>query len=78
MINENDHCHTLDRDNMKAKLECGLGDSKEFKLAVQWIFKFNNWSSTNGDYIFDCIERFHPDSYTNIVKGVAIKEKVKL
>lgn len=34
MINENDHCHTLDRDNMKAQIECGNGDSDEFKLAV--------------------------------------------
>lgn len=69
LVNENDHCHTLDRDNMKAQLECGLGDCEEFRLATQWKYKFENWSSSNGEYVFDCIERFHPNSYTNIKKG---------
>jgi hypothetical protein len=32
MINDNDHCHTLDRENMKAQLECGFKDSQDFKL----------------------------------------------
>ena len=69
LVNDNDHCHTLDRDNMKAQLECGLGDCEEFKQAVQWKMRFERWSSMNGDYVFDCMERFHPDSYSNIKKG---------
>ena len=69
LVHENDHCHTLDRENMKAQLECGLGDCEDFRLAVQWGQKFNNWSSTNGEYINGCIEQFHPESYTNIKKG---------
>jgi hypothetical protein len=54
---------------MKAQIDCGYGDSDEFELAVQWLYKFNHWSSSNGDYIFDCINRFHPDSYANILKS---------
>jgi len=34
LVHENDHCHTLDRENMKAQLECGLGDCENFRLAV--------------------------------------------
>lgn len=34
VLDENNHCHTLDRDNMKAQLECGLGKSEAMKNAV--------------------------------------------
>jgi len=66
LVNENDHCHTLDRENMKAQLECGLRDCEDFRIATQKKMQFENWSSMNGDYVFNCIEEFHPNSYTNI------------
>eukprot|EP00347_Sterkiella_histriomuscorum_P002242 403368927 len=55
IVNENSRCHTLDRDNMEAQMECGIGNNEDFKQAVNWKMKFEKWSQTNDDYIFSCI-----------------------
>jgi hypothetical protein len=44
IINHSSKCHTLDRDNMVAQLECGVGDTQEFQEAVENKFKFEKWA----------------------------------
>ncbi|CDW72748.1 ef hand family protein [Stylonychia lemnae] len=46
IVNQNSRCHTLDRNSMEAQLECGIGDSENFKQAVNWKLKFERWNNT--------------------------------
>ena len=55
MVNLKSRCHTLDRYDMKAQLECGIGDTSDFQSAVNMKFKFEHWSWSNNDYIFNCM-----------------------
>lgn len=38
---EGSECHTLDRKNMRAQKECGVGDGEELDDAVRAIYMIN-------------------------------------
>jgi len=64
---ESTRCHTFDRENWYAHMECGHGkvDFDYTKEAIQEIFKYNHRELyQNNDY--ECLNGVHPDSWNSI------------
>ena len=65
-----DQCHTYDRDNFEAQVDCGIA----FNLGIL-NYAIGNYTVTNyyptshNKEVSSCIENFLPFSYSNIYTG---------
>lgn len=62
----NSTCHTLDKDNLSAQTECGIGNGDEWRSAVEYKFNFDYYPFLQGDSQSSCIKAVFPDSIDNI------------
>eukprot|EP00347_Sterkiella_histriomuscorum_P023818 403333281 len=78
-------CHTLDRNNLQAQAECGIGSSlfstqqismtnlnNEFVKIVDNNLKFNNWPLYQNKQGFDCWSSVYPNSLEGIINYTQI------
>lgn len=69
---KNSKCHTLDRNNIRAqKDKCGLGNSKQWELAVDLQFNITHWPYIQSSANLNCVERFFADSHSNLQVAAA-------
>jgi hypothetical protein len=63
-------CSTVDRYNMVAQSECGLGliapTDPLWEKAVTQNLKLTRWPYNVGEVPANCTEKYHPESYTQI------------
>lgn len=62
-----DNCATLDRENLSAMIECGVGDyDSRLKTAVDYRFQVLYYPWVQDSDQKSCIERIFPDSKDNV------------
>lgn len=71
ILGENDKCNTLDRDNVRAQKDCGLGAmvdyEEDFSDAVQSKFELQFWTYTRTDESLNCMKRVFPQSQYSLL-----------
>ncbi len=75
---EKSDCHTYDRLDFRAQKDsCGIGvdDESDWKLAVQSIFNMTHFPYIHNNRVYDCVQTFFTDSYSNLIRenGVLLK-----
>eukprot|EP00347_Sterkiella_histriomuscorum_P018988 403343399 len=72
-------CHTLDRHNMIAQRECGLGQyvknvnaTTRFSLSSDYQFQLKYWTFTRTDSAYNCMNGIFPMSKENIMASAFI------
>ena len=73
-ILQSSECHTLDRFDLRAQKDCGIGPGDEWETAVNWQFKLNYWPYVNAESesVRQCVEDMFLDSLTNLKKDGAV------
>ena len=62
-----DNCHTYDRDNLNAQIDCGCGDyDSTLEDAVEARFKVYYYPYILDDKVAECIKNVVPDSKRNV------------
>lgn len=60
---QNDKCHTYDRDNFYAQLECGIGSLDDrLKTAIEYKFNMTYYPFIQDEYSYQCMIKTFPDS----------------
>lgn len=65
MLERND-CHTLDRANFRAQLDCNSAKQSKIKEAVDAMFKVNHWPYMHVKKTKSLIEAISLNSWDNI------------
>jgi len=63
---ESSNCHTLDRDNYEAQLDCNQ-DLDFVPQTTEAMFGINNWVYMQDPDVADCINLISKNSYINMV-----------
>ena len=62
-----DNCHTLDRANFKAQLECGIGLNYDIlDQSTKRAFEIAHYPNVQSEENYKCLESLKPDSNINI------------
>jgi hypothetical protein len=62
-----DNCHTYDRDNLNAQIDCGCGDyDTTLEEAVDARFKLLYYPYIHDSKVSQCIKNVVPDSKRNV------------
>ena len=65
-----DQCHTYDRNNFEAQVDCGIAFNLEIlKKAIENYYITNYYPSSHDKDVSECILNFLPFSYKNIHSG---------
>ena len=70
------NCHTQDRNNLRAHLECGIGDSAALQTYAEVKMLKENWSFAQSSKVLNCLQNYMPNSYGNILKSGAVENKI--
>lgn len=67
-ILSNSHCHTLDRDDVRAQRDsCGVGVlDEEWRFAVDLKFNITHWPYIQTPDNYHCVQKFFSDSFINM------------
>jgi hypothetical protein len=68
-----DNCHTYDRENFEAQLDCGIGLNYDIlKNAANWYLKTMYWPYIQTESNEKCIMSFLPQSPQNFMSDSAL------
>lgn len=65
-VYENSTCHVLDKNDLSAQTECGIGSDSDWIHAVNYKFLFDNYPFLQDSEVKKCIEYVFPQSIYNI------------
>jgi hypothetical protein len=64
ILGEYNTCNTLDRNNVRAMKDCGLGEfaeyEEDFSEAVRSLFELEYWTYTRSNDGQDCMKKVFP------------------
>eukprot|EP00347_Sterkiella_histriomuscorum_P019033 403343222 len=79
------NCHTMDRYNFAAQMECGIGKQYvnvqdlysliDAKFKFEW-FAFSQYQSNRAITIHPCLNKGHPESPINVIKQTQLLRKI--
>ena len=63
------NCHTFDRNNLKAQVECGIGQGNALQVYTEAKVVKEQWGFVQDEGVKECLMQQTPGSYQNLLKA---------